>query len=130
VSWEAEIIDDQPGQRLAWRSLPGAQVANEGDVRFVPAPGDRGTEVRVTLRYSMPGGRLGHLAARVTGEHPRQQLEDDLRRFKQVVETGEVVRSDSAPEGFRAGRQLHHRPGQPMTGAERDQVVDLTQPQS
>ena len=97
VEWDAETTDDVPAQRIAWRSVDGADVPNSGEVRFVAAPGGRGTEVHVALSYEMPGGALGKAAAKYFGEEPSQQLDDDLRRFKQVMETGEVIRSDGAP---------------------------------
>ncbi|MDP9466909.1 MAG: SRPBCC family protein [Actinomycetota bacterium] len=113
VSWDAELTEDVRGEVIAWRSLPGADVDNSGSVRFTPAPAGRGTEVRVHLRYAVPGGRLGATVARLLGEEPHQQVEDDLRRFKQVLETGEVVRSDGTPEGPAARRHLLQSPGQP-----------------
>ena len=94
VSWEAEIIQDREGEWLAWRSLPGSQVENSGSVRFAPAPGARGTEVRVQLEYVPPAGRLGRAAAMLFGEEPRQQVREDLRRFKQLMEAGEIALSD------------------------------------
>lgn len=99
VEWDAETVDDQPNQRIAWRSLMGAAVDNAGSVRFVPAPGGRGTEVHVELRYDPPGGALGATVARIFGEEPGQQVSDDLRRFKQVLETGEITRSDASVRG-------------------------------
>lgn len=113
VEWDAEIVDDRPEELIAWRSTGQADVPNSGTVRFAPAPGGRGTEVRVGLEYAPPAGRLGAMAARLFGEHPDQQVRDDLRRFKQVMETGEVVRSEASPEGVRAARQLRQRPAQP-----------------
>ena len=101
VEWDAEIIDDQPNKLIAWRSLPGATVQNSGSVRFDPAPSGQATEVRVTLDYSPPGGELGATVARLFGEEPAQQLREDLRRFKQVVELGEVVHSDASVYGDR-----------------------------
>jgi len=115
VTWEAELVEDVPGEVIAWRSLPGADVDNGGSVRFAPAPAGRGTEVRVQLRYAVPGGRAGALVARLAGEDPHQQVEDDLRRFKQVIETGGVVRSDGSPDGPSARRQLVQHPGQPVS---------------
>ena len=117
VTCEAQLVEDVPGEVIAWRSLPGADVDNSGSVRFTPAPAGRGTEVRVQLRYALPGGRAGALVARLAGEEPHQQVEDDLRRFKQVIETGEVVRSDGSPDGPSARRQLVQHPGQPVAGA-------------
>jgi uncharacterized membrane protein len=115
VEWDAEIVEDRPGEAIGWRSARRATVGNSGTVRFAPAPGGRGTEVRVVLRYDPPGGAVGAAFARLLGEHPEQQVRDDLRRFKQVLETGEVVRSEGSPEGVRAWRQLRQRPAQPVT---------------
>ena len=118
VEWDAEIVEDAPGQRIAWRSVDRATIDNEGQVRFVPAPGGRGTEVHVRLRYHVPGGRLAAAAARYFGEEPHQQLDDDLRRFKQVVETGEIVRSEGAPGGKRARREFPQHPARPLSAEE------------
>ncbi|HET9690425.1 MAG TPA: SRPBCC family protein [Acidimicrobiales bacterium] len=118
VEWDATITDDRPGERIAWRSDDGAAVPNSGEVRFGPAPGGRGTEVHVTLRHELPGGEVGRAVARCFGEDPRQQLDDDLRRFKQIVETGEVVVSDGAPWGKRARHEFPQRPAQPMAATD------------
>ena len=118
VEWEAEITEEVPGQAVAWRSLPGGDIENSGEVRFLPAPGGRGTEVRVRLDYRIPGGALGKAVARWFGEDPHQQLDDDLRRFKQVMETGEVVRSDGAPGGKRARGEFPQHPAQPLDEGE------------
>ncbi|MEU6548582.1 SRPBCC family protein [Streptomyces sp. NPDC046859] len=115
VEWDAEITQDVPGQLIAWRSLDGADIDNSGDVRFVPAPGGRGTEIRVSLRYQLPGGAVGKAAARYFGEEPHQQLDDDLRRFKQIAEIGEVVRSEGAPGGKRARGEFPQHPARPLT---------------
>jgi uncharacterized membrane protein len=108
VEWDAEITEDRPNELIAWRSLPGASVQNSGSVRFDPAPGGNATEVRVKLDYTPPGGDLGTTVARFFGEEPAQQLREDLLRFKQVLELGEVVHSDSSVYG---DRRLH--PAQP-----------------
>jgi uncharacterized membrane protein len=118
VEWDAETTDDVPGQRIAWRSLDGADVPNAGEVRFVPAPGGRGTEVHVTLNFDMPGGALGKAVAKYFGEEPSQQLDDDLRRFKQVLETGEVIRSDGAPRGKQAREEFPQHPARPLSDHE------------
>lgn len=127
VEWDATITDDRPGERLAWRSLPGARVENEGRVAFTPAPGDRGTEMRAVIRYAAPGGKLGAALARFAGEDPHQQLDDDLRRFKQVVETGEVVRSEGAPYGKRARKEFPQHAAQPLSARE---LADLHREES
>jgi hypothetical protein len=114
VDWEAEIVEDIPSQRIAWRSVEGSKVGNSGSVTFSPAPGDRGTEVRVELAYDPPGGTLGKVVAKLLGEEPQQQVSDDLRRLKQVLETGQVVLSEGSPEGTRFLRLLSQRPAQPV----------------
>jgi uncharacterized membrane protein len=114
MRWDAEIVEDQPDKAIAWRSLPGADVPNRGRVSFRDAPGGRGTEVRLEIGYDPPGGGLASTIALLFGEEPRQQVRDDLRRFKQVMETGEVVRSDGTPEGMFTPRLLHQRPARPL----------------
>jgi uncharacterized membrane protein len=113
VEWDAELIEDRPNEFIAWRSV-GADddVRNSGAVRFTPAPGERGTEVRVDLQYDPPGGSLGARVAKLFGEEPGQQMADDLRRFKQVMELGEVIRSAGSPEGVGQG-VMRQRPSQP-----------------
>jgi uncharacterized membrane protein len=108
VEWDAEIIQDRANELIAWRSLPGSQVYNEGTVRFTRAPGDRGTEVRVEINYDQPLGRFGAEIAKLFRDEPAQQAHDDLRRFKQVMETGSVTLSD-------ATKQPGMHPGQPNT---------------
>lgn len=99
VSWDAEIITDKPGEMIAWRSLPGADVPNAGSVHFSAAAGERGTAVRVVLSYEPPAGKLGQLAAKLFGEEPNQQVADDLRRFKQLLEAGEAATIQGQPSG-------------------------------
>jgi uncharacterized membrane protein len=113
VEWDAEVTDDVPGTVIAWRSVPGADVASEGSVRFVAAPGDQGTEVHVALDYAPPAGALGAAVAKLFGEEPNQQLADDLRRFKQLVETGEIARSDGSPRGTRTADLVHQDAARP-----------------
>jgi uncharacterized membrane protein len=96
VEWDAEIVEERENELLSWRSLEGADVFNEGTVTFHDAPGGRGTEVHVDLRYDPPGGKLGSKLAMLFREEPGQQVQDDLRRFKQVMEVGEVVVSDAS----------------------------------
>jgi uncharacterized membrane protein len=124
VEWDAEITDETPGERIVWRSTGEAAVPNAGTVRFVPAPDGVSTEVYVGLVYDIPGGAVGKAVARYFGEEPHQQLDDDLRRFKQVLETGEVVRSDGAPWGKRARKEFPQRPAQPLSDAELEKGAD------
>jgi uncharacterized membrane protein len=118
VEWDAEIIDEVPGEKIAWRSPGNAAVPNAGTVRFVPAPDGVSTELQVALVYDIPGGPVGKAVAKYFGEEPHQQLDDDLRRLKQVLETGEVVRSDGAPWGKRARKEFPQHPAQPLADAE------------
>ena len=114
VEWDAETLEDVPNERIAWRSVEGADVENAGTVDIAAAPGGRGTEVRVHLEYAPPLGPIGAVVAKLFGEEPNQQLSDDLRRFKQLLEVGEVVRSDGNPTGTMTIKQLVQRPAQPM----------------
>lgn len=120
VEWDAEIIEEVPNQVLAWRSRDGSKVPNSGRVRFDRAAGGRGTEIRVEMDYAPPAGALGKAVAAMFGEEPNQQIKDDLRRFKQVIETGEVVRSDGSPRGTSARQQVMQRPAQPVSSAQGD----------
>jgi uncharacterized membrane protein len=86
----------------------------DGRVRFAPAPGEQGTEIHVELDGKLDDGGPGELLARALGAGPTERVKDDLRRFKQAVETGEVVRSEGSPEGANPLRQLKQRPAQPL----------------
>ena len=101
-------------QELKRRDDVIRHLDDDDALRFVPAPGDRGTEIHVDLEVSPPGGVVGARVAKVFGEDPEQNVKDDLRRFKQVVETGEVVRSDGSPAGHSAKQMLKQRPAQPV----------------
>jgi len=96
VEWDAEITDDQPNSLIAWRSLEGSDVPNSGSVRFEAAPGNRGTYIKVELRYDPPGGAVGAAIAKLFGTEPGQQIDHDLRVLKQIIETGEIVKSDAS----------------------------------
>jgi uncharacterized membrane protein len=110
VEWDARLVDDRPNERISWRSIEGSDIPNEGEVRFRPAPGEQGTEVVVDLAYQPPAGKLGAVVAKLFGEEPSQQVAGDLRRFKQVMEAGEVVLSDATLD--RHG--VIQRPAQPV----------------
>jgi uncharacterized membrane protein len=94
VEWDAEIVEERDGELISWRSLEGSDVDNSGSVSFVRATGGRGTIVTVELEYNPPGGVIGAGVAKLFGEEPEQQVYDDLRCLKQVIETGEVVISE------------------------------------
>jgi uncharacterized membrane protein len=103
VEWDAEIVEDRPNARIAWRSLPGADVDNLGAVDFSLAPGDRGTVVRVKLEYSPPAGRIGSWFAKLFGENPESQIREDLRNFKRVMEIGESLTTKGQSRGACVG---------------------------
>jgi uncharacterized membrane protein len=99
VEWDAEIYTEKENELIAWRTLEKADVDSAGSVRFEPATGGRGTTVRVSLKYDPPGGALGALVARLFGENPEQQIDEDLRRFKQLMETGETATTEGQTSG-------------------------------
>jgi uncharacterized membrane protein len=99
VEWDAEIYNEKEGEMIAWRTIGDADVASAGSVHFEPAAGGRGTVVRVVLKYDPPGGKLGALVARLFGENPEQQITEDLGRFKQLMETGEIATTEGQPSG-------------------------------
>lgn len=117
VQWDARITEDVPNERIAWTSLPGG-LENAGSVVFTPTPDASATEIRVTISYHIPAAALGKVVATLLGESPEQQVNDDLRRLKQILETGEIVRSDGSPEGTASIRQMHQRPAQPLSDGE------------
>ncbi|QHG16147.1 SRPBCC family protein [Nostoc sp. ATCC 53789] len=99
VEWDADILEDRENEFISWASVEGADVDNSGFVRFKKAPGDRGTEVKVVLEYNPPGGALGATVAKLFGEEPEQQIGDELRRFKMLMETGEIATTEGQPSG-------------------------------
>jgi uncharacterized membrane protein len=99
VQWDAEMTEERENEFIAWRSLPGSAVQSIGSVQFEDAPGGRGTVVTVEMEYNPPAGSLGAAFATLFGEEPGQQLRDDLRHFKQIMETGEVPSVEGQPSG-------------------------------
>ncbi len=116
--WDAEITEDVPGERISWRSMERSRIEKSGTVVFAKAPGDQGTEVHVELRYDVPGGAVGATLAKLFGAQRRMQVKDDLRRFKQIAETGEIAHSDGSPEGQLGTRQPKQRPAHPLGESE------------
>jgi uncharacterized membrane protein len=100
--WDAEIMEEEAGQFLSWRAVEGSEIQNSGWVRFSPLPEGRGTEVRVYLWYAPPAGRVGKTVARFFGEEPELQIREDLRRFKNLMETGEIPTVQGQPHGKRS----------------------------
>jgi len=119
MEWEAEIINDIENELIGFRSLSG-NVDVAGSVQFKDAPGDRGTEVIVELQYNPPAGILGAFAAKMWGKEPSQQVDEDLRRFKQIMEAGEIPTVEGQPSGREAS---HHRRRQRQRDHKKDDVT-------
>jgi uncharacterized membrane protein len=101
VTWDAEIVDEQPGRVLAWRTIGHSDIRHGGRVEFSEATGGRGTVVTIQMSYESPVGAIGPLLAGILGDDPETQIKSDLRRFKQLVETGEIP----TIEGQSSGRE-------------------------
>ncbi|MFO0929330.1 MAG: SRPBCC family protein [Gemmataceae bacterium] len=99
VEWDAEIINEDRNRLIAWRSLPGSQVDTAGSVHFTPASAGRGTVVKVELKYDPPGGRIGSAIAWLVGEDACKQVAEDLQRFKQQMEAGQVAATAGSSRG-------------------------------
>jgi uncharacterized membrane protein len=103
VEWDSEITDDVPGELIAWTSVEGSSVPNTGRIEFKDSSNGRGSIVTATIAYDPPATKLGTLIAKMLGREPKIQARRDLRRFKQLMETGEVPTSEppiAAPRGY------------------------------
>ncbi|CAN5331740.1 SRPBCC family protein [soil metagenome] len=101
VEWDAELTSDVENEKIGWKSAEISEVPNSGTVEFLPTR-NRGTEVRVTLTYEPPAGKIGSLVAKLFGEEPSQQVAEDLRRFKRLMETGLIMKIEGQPSGREA----------------------------
>jgi uncharacterized membrane protein len=99
IQWESEILLDRPNEEIVWRSLEGSDVQNSGSVRFEPAPANRGTRVVVQMEISEFPGQIGSTIAKLVGKIPEQIVQEDLRSFKQLMETGEIATTEGQPSG-------------------------------
>ena len=102
VEWDANITEDRPNELIAWRSTADADIDNHGSVRFAATPDAQGTRVDVDLVYQPPAGKLGAIVAKLFGEEPNQQVAEDLRRFKRLMETGEIPTTAGQSHGQRS----------------------------
>lgn len=107
MEWDAEITADVPGQVIRWKSVGDATVVQRGEIRFAHARQGRGTEVYVTVGYRPPGGRLGVGVAKVMGKGPGIQIDTDLHRFKQFMETGEIATTHGQTRGTAQQDEWH-----------------------
>ncbi len=101
LEWDAELVNDQAGQVIAWKSLPGGDLGTAGSVHFTAAPGGRGTEVRVNVKFDAPGGKLGTAVATLMGQDPHTQTRADLHKLKQLLEAGELATVEGQSSGRR-----------------------------
>src|SRR6185369_11086562 len=126
ISWEAQITDERENDYILWESLPGGAVEHRGSIQFRNAPFADATEVIVSLDYRPPVGKVGALFARLFGENPERQIREDLRRFKQLMEAGEIPTIEGQPSGRRSPfvRMMH------AASAERTSVHERTSPVS
>jgi uncharacterized membrane protein len=104
ISWDAEIVNDVPNELIAWRTVENSDVDHAGSVRFEGT--ERGTRVKVTMEYRPPAGKVGVGLAKLFGQEPRQMIESDLRRFKQLMESGEVVSVQGQSQGGNVDRSI------------------------
>ncbi len=102
VEWDAVIHNEIPNELIAWRSVEGSNINNAGSVHFTSTANGEGTEVKVELSYEPPAGKIGAGIAELFGEEPGQQIDEDLRRFKQLMEAGEIATTQGQPSARRA----------------------------
>jgi uncharacterized membrane protein len=121
IEWDSQITEERENEYLAWETLPDSVVQSSGNVRFTDAPGRRGTVVHVSMQYQPPAGSLGAAFAKLFGEEPSLQVRDDLRRFKQIMETGEIA----TIEGQTSGRNLMF--GRSISEREREREMDMVE---
>lgn len=132
VEWDATIINELPGQLIAWRSDDNADIANTGSVRFVPAAGGRGTQVKIRIEYLPPVGKVGDSIAKLFGRSPAQEVREDLRRFKRLFETSPNAAGPGMPAGedqIRRQPRRHTRAADATdrAGAQPDVVQEASQ---
>lgn len=99
IEWDAEICEEYPDELIRWQTLPSATVQHTGLVQFRPAPTGRGTEVTTMFLYDPPGGIVGEAFAQLTNSLTSQQIREEIRRFKQIMEAGEIATIDGQPSG-------------------------------
>ena len=102
VEWDAEVTDARENELMAWRSLEGSEIPNEGSVRFSRSPDGRGTVVDVAVTYHPPGGKAGATVAKLFGREPAQEIRKDLQNFKERVESGNLILGTSSAGGSRS----------------------------
>lgn len=104
LQWEAEVFDERPDEFFAWRSLPGGDVDSAGSIRISPLSHDRGTAVRIVMKYDPPGGRVTARLAGWFGRDAHSELRQAVRRMKQLLEAGEIPTTKNQPVGSGGSR--------------------------
>ena len=115
LQWDAVITEDRPDHLIAWRSVADATFDHVGEVRFLPAPGGRGTEVHLKMNVLPPAGKLGKAVGKLVHRLPEQVITTDLRRLKQLLETGQIMKSDAS---------IHKGPHPARPAADDEQLTD------
>ena len=105
VDVKTEIASEKQDEHIAWHSVEGSDIETSGEVRFEDAPGDRGTRVRLTMSYNPPAGAVGRTIAKMFLREPQVQARHDLKRFKMLMETGEIATSVRTKDETRAAQQ-------------------------
>jgi uncharacterized membrane protein len=88
IEWDADVINEHPNELIAWRTVEGSDVRHAGTIRFTPTPDGSGTEVKLAVEYEVTGGKLTAAFAKLFHQSPEQEIREDLRRFKQLMEEG------------------------------------------
>ena len=99
LQWDAQIIEERENEMISWRSLPDADLDNAGSVWFTPAAGGRGTVVKLSMKYSPPGGKIAVGLAKIFKDDPKKHVVEDLFRFKSLLEAGEIPTTRGQPSG-------------------------------
>lgn len=102
VTWIARIVADEENERISWRSTPDSQFQNSGSVTFKEVPGGRGTLISLHISYIFPGGLVGRAVAATFGRDPSHLVRESLRRFKALVEAGEIPTAETQSHGPRS----------------------------
>lgn len=122
IAWDADVTEERENEYIAWKSLPGSVVDSQGSVQFADDPAGRGTVVKVSMEYDQPAGSMGAAIARLFGEEPAAQVREDLRHFKQFMETGEIA----SVEGQSSGRNKNFDRSIASRRQERDRVEEAS----
>ncbi len=108
LEWDSEVTEDIPNERIAWRSVEGSDIKHHGEIRFRPATGGHGTEVQVDMSYQPPGGKFATTMAQYFNGITQEKLHEDVRRFKQLMEAGEIPTAGATPASPPTGGSLRH----------------------